>query len=245
MNVLVLGGTSDIARAFALKLASPEDQFLLAARSESELEIVAADLKIRTGAAVQIICFDAENRESYQDIDRRFIERLGTIDGVLLAFGYLGEQQRAESDDVEASRIIEVNLTGAISMMEPLAAYFEERGSGWILGLSSVAGVRGRRSNYIYGAAKSGLTTYLEGLAHRLSPRGVRVKIAKIGFVASKMTRGLPMPPWAVADPQSVARSLVWLLRSPIQSAFIPWRWWLIMAVIRLLPAYIFNRTRL
>jgi short-subunit dehydrogenase len=245
MNILVLGATSDIARALSHQLAVHGDHWWLAGRDAAVLEEAAADLKIRTGAEVAIRTFDAEQRESIAAWVDEAIQGLGTIDGVILAYGLLGEQERAQSDPEHARQIIDVNFTSAVTMLEPLAAHMEGRGSGWILALSSVAGVRGRKSNYFYGAAKGALTLYLEGLAHRLAARGVRVKIAKLGFVASKMTRGMQMPAWAVTTPEAAARGIAWLLRSPFQSAFIPWRWWLIMTLIRALPAAVFNRTKL
>jgi short-subunit dehydrogenase len=98
--------------------------------------------------------------------------------------------------------------------------------------------------NHIYGAAKSGFTTYLEGLAQRVSRHGVKVKIAKLGFVASRMTRGQSMPRVLVTTPEHVARQLVWFLHSRFQSAYLPRRWWPVMTVVRHLPAFLFNRTR-
>jgi short-subunit dehydrogenase len=184
-------------------------------------------------------------RLRHRIIAKKVAGALGSIDGVIVAFGYLGDQERAQAEFAEAARIIEVNFTATVALLEPLAEVLATQRRGWLLGLSSVAGVRGRKSNYVYGAAKGAFTLYLEGLAHRLASSGVQVKIAKLGFVASKMTRGMTMPGWAVATPAEVARGLVWLLKSPFQSAYIPWRWWPIMTIIRLLPARIFNRTKL
>ena len=245
MNILVLGATSDIARAFAGQLAQRGDHWLLAGRDLASLEEAAIDLGIRTGAKVSSCVFDVEEHDRAPAFVGEVLSTLGSIDGVVVAFGYLGDQERGQREMEHAARIIDVNFTSAVAVLEPFAAYLEERGSGWIMGLSSVAGVRGRRSNYLYGAAKGAFTLYLEGLAHRLAARGVRVKIAKLGFVSTKMTRGMEMPGWAVATPEEAARGLVWLLRSPFQSAFIPWRWWVVMTLIRALPATLFNRTKL
>jgi decaprenylphospho-beta-D-erythro-pentofuranosid-2-ulose 2-reductase len=245
MNILVLGATSDIARAFAGKLAQRGDHWLLAGRDSAALEEAATDLGIRAGAKVSTCVFDAERHDRAHAFAGEVLSTLGSIDGVVVAFGYLGEQERGQREMEHALQIIDVNFTSAVAVLEPFAANLEERGSGWILGLSSVAGVRGRRSNYLYGAAKGAFTLYLEGLGHRLAARGVRVKIAKLGFVSSKMTRGMEVPGWAVATPEEAARGLVWLLRSPFQSAFIPWRWWAVMTLIRALPATLFNRTKL
>lgn len=245
MNVLVLGATSDIARALVLKLARPGDHYALAARNQEELRVMADDVQVRTQARVTTLSLDATQLEQHREWVDKALAQTGPLDGVVVAFGYLGEQQQAEKDFAEAERIARVNYLATISLLEPLAAALEARKGGWILGLSSVAGIRGKKSNYIYGSAKAGFTTFLEGLAHRLAPAGVQVKIAKLGFVASKMTRGMTMPKWAVVSPDHAAAGLAWLLQSQFQSAYIPWRWWPIMTIIRLLPARIFNRSNL
>lgn len=245
MKVLVLGATSDIARAFVGQLAQRGDKFLLASRDVETLTRDANDLQIRTQAEVGVAAFDALRPETHADFLRAVLGELEHLDGVIVAFGYLGDQAKAQADPAEAARIIDVNYRAAVAILEPLAAHLEKRGSGWIFGLSSVAGVRGRLSNYVYGSAKAAFTIYLEGLAHRLAAKNVQVKIAKLGFVASKMTRGMPMPKWAVVTPEDAAKGLLWLLRSKFQSAYIPWRWWPIMTLIRALPASLFNKTKL
>ena len=243
MKILVLGATSDIGRALLLNIARPGDHFLLAARDMAEGELAAKDLHIRTGAAATFAAFAATELAKHRDFIHGTIKSLGGLDGVIVCFGYLGTQTVAQSDFAEAARIIEVNFTAAVALLEPAAAHLEEQGSGFIVGLSSVAGERGRKSNYIYGAAKSAFTTYLEGLAHRLAPRGVRVKIAKLGFVRSRMTRGLSLPRFLETTPELAARGIARLMRSDRQSAHIPARWALVMAVVRALPASIFNRS--
>ncbi len=245
MKILLLGATSDIGRALALRLARAGDRYLLAARDVAEGKAAARDLAIRTGAETAFVPFDACDVEGHRAFIGGAIERLGGLDGVIVCFGHLGAQASAQADFAEAARIIEVNFTAAVALLEPAAAHLEERGAGFIVGLTSVAGERGRRSNYIYGAAKGAFTTYLEGLAHRLAPRGVRVKIAKLGFVRSKMTRGLSLPRFLESTPQGAACGIERLLRSRRQAAFIPARWALVMAVIRALPAAIFNRSNL
>ena len=245
MKILVLGAASEIGRALLLRIARPGDHFLLAARAATEGELAAQDLHIRTGAAAMFAAFDAAELDKHRDFIHGAIKTLGGLDGVIVCFGYLGTQTTAQSDFAEAARIIEINFTAAVALLEPAAAHLEGQGSGFIVGLSSVAGERGRKSSYIYGAAKSAFTTYLEGLAHRLAPRGVRVKIAKLGFVRSRMTRGLSLPGFLEATPEQAARGLARLMNSRRQSAHIPARWALVMAVVRALPAAIFNRTKL
>ena len=245
MNILILGATSDIGRALALRLAKAGDHYLLAARDAAEGEAAARDLAIRTGAEAAFVAFDACDLEGHRAFIAGAVGRLGGLDGVIVCFGHLGAQAAAQADFEEAARIIGVNFTAAVALLEPVASHLEERGAGFILGLTSVAGERGRRSNYIYGAAKGAFTTYLEGLAHRLAPRGVRVKIAKLGFVRSKMTRGLSLPRFLESTPEEAAGGILRLLRSRRQAAYIPARWALVMAVIKALPASIFNRSNL
>ena len=245
MKYLVLGATSTIARAFVRELARPGDTFLLAARDLAEATALASDLEIRSGIHASALAFDATQFAHHAAWTATAIAQLGGLDGVLLCFGTLGDQARAQTDWTEAQRILEVNYTAAVAVLEPLAAHLIQQGSGVILALSSVAGVRGRQSNYHYGAAKGALTLYLEGLAHRLAPRGVRVKIALLGYVETRMSAGVPMAAPLRAKPERVARSLVRFLHSRRQSAFIPWFWWPIMTLIRALPPWLFNRSKL
>jgi NAD(P)-dependent dehydrogenase (short-subunit alcohol dehydrogenase family) len=176
---------------------------------------------------------------------RAAIDALGGLDGVILCFGDLGDAAKARRDWGEARKVIEVNFTAAVALLEPAAAELETQGKGFILALSSVAGERGRQSNYLYGASKAALNVFLEGLAHRLAPKGVRVKIAKLGFVESRMSLGVPMPGPLRTTAGCAAEKLARFLKSSRQSAFIPWFWGPIMLLIRLLPTRIFNKTKL
>ena len=143
MKVLVLGATSDIGRALALRLAQRDDHFLLAARDAEEGERSAADLRIRTGATATFAPFDATQLATHRDFIERAAATLGGLDGVIVCFGHLGEQAAAQADFAEAARIIELNFTAAVALLEPAAALLEKQGSGFILGLSSVAGCGG------------------------------------------------------------------------------------------------------
>lgn len=234
-----------IGREIARQLGKPEDEFLLAARDQVEGEAVAADLGIRTGAKASFVALDALHADTHAAWMKQAIARLGGLDGVLLCFGELGKQSDASVNWPAARRIIDVNFTGAVALLEPAAAFLEAQGHGFILALSSVAGVRGRQSNYLYGASKAALTIFLEGLAHRLAPRGVRVKIALLGYVETRMSAGVPMPAPLRTAPEAAAAKILRFLRSGRQIAYIPWFWWPIMTIIRLLPVRVFHRTKL
>ncbi len=245
MKIIVLGATSTIARALVRQLATAGDEFLLAARDAEAGAALAADLHIRTGARAVFEKLDATDLDTHAAWMQRAIATLGGLDGVILCFGELGDPETSRREWSTAHRVIDVNFTAAVALLEPAAAELERLGAGYILALSSVAGERGRAGNYLYGAAKAALTTFLEGLAHRLAPSGVRVKIAKLGFVESRMSRGLPMPAPLLATPERAARGIVRLLHSSAQSAYIPWFWFPIMKIIRSLPPRIFNKTKL
>jgi len=164
---------------------------------------------------------------------------------VVTAFGILGDQERAQGDFPHAREIVESNYLGAVSILEIVAADFEKRGHGWIAGIGSVAGDRGRGSNYIYGSAKGALAIYLGGLRNRLCKRGVHVMTVLPGFVRTKMTRGLPLPERLVAEPEAVARDIHRGLKARRNILYTRWFWRWIMLVIRSVPEALFKRTRL
>jgi short-subunit dehydrogenase len=245
MKYLVLGATSTIARALMLQMATAADKFVLGARDSSEGQAVAADLAIRTGANVIFEPLEATACSSHAAWMENAIGKLHGLDGVILCFGELPRQTDTSADWSEAQRVICVNFSAAVALLEPAAAYLERQRHGFILAMSSVAGVRGRRSNYLYGASKAALTVFLEGLAHRLAPSGVRVKIALLGYVESPMSASVSIPSPLRTSTDAAARKLLRFLRSGAQSAYIPWYWRPIMTFIRLMPAAVFNKTDL
>jgi len=242
--VLVLGATSAIARSTARAFAEKGYSLYLAGRDNEELERLASDFRLRY--QIEVVCgvFDAEDYESHA----RFVEQVrseaGGLKGVLLAFGYLGERKLAESDAKERVAVLARNLIGAVSLLEPLAACLEQQRSGFVIGISSVAGDRGRQSNYIYGAAKGGFTIYLQGLRGRLFHAGVRVVTIKAGFVDTAMTYGMPGL-FLVASPEYVGKRIVQALERGSDVAYIPWFWRYIMLVLKLVPESLFKRLKL
>ncbi len=245
-NVLILGATSGIAQAVADRLAADGDRLLLAGRKQQELERLTADLRTRYDIAADFVRFDALAFDEHPGFIARCIEQLGQLDGVVLAHGYLPDQDEAQGAFHEAHRTIDVNYTSAVSLLEPVAAHFEGQKRGYICGISSVAGDRGRQSNYLYGSAKAGLSAYLGGLRHRLAKRGVNVITIKPGTVDTPMTFGrVNADSPLTAKPERVARDIVRAIRRGRPVVYTPWFWRCIMAIVRNVPERLFVKTKL
>lgn len=243
MNLLILGGNSDVAHAVALQFAAKAGaDVTLASRDMELLKKKIKDIEIRYGGSVQAVHFDATDPQSH----RAFYHRLNSKpDVVVAAFGYLGDQARAQSEGEEARHIIETNFTGVVSIFEIVAADFERRKKGTLIGIGSVAGLRGRQSNYVYGAAKGALGIYLSGLRNRLSKNGVHVITVLPGFIDTKMTAGMGLPGLLTATPQQVAEDIFEAYRKSKNSIYTRWFWRWIMTVIRFIPEFIFKRLSL
>lgn len=238
-NVLILGAGSDIAQACAHAFASDGCGLTLASRDTAKLEEVAEDIRIRHGSEVEVRAFDALDTDSH----KQFYQSLPAApDIVVCAFGYLGEQESAQGDFAQARRIIDTNYSGAVSILEVVAADFAARAAGVIVGIGSVAGDRGRQSNYIYGSAKGALAIYLAGLRSRLADSGVHVLTVKPGFVDTKMTAGLDLPPAITARPEQVARDIRKAVQKRRNIIYSIWIWRYIMLIIRSVPEAIFKR---
>ena len=169
---------------------------------------------------------------------------LGGIDGVLMAHGVLGDQQEAEKSWLAASKILHTNFVGPASLLTHVANLLEEKRAGTIVVISSVAGDRGRQSNYVYGASKGGLTTWLQGLRNRLAPKGVRVLTVKPGFVDSPMTAHLPKNA-LFAKPEAIASGIMRAVAMKRNVVYLPFIWWPIMTVVRAVPEFLFKRLKL
>jgi len=241
-HALILGATSDIAKALAYKFAGEGFNLTLAARNSERLADVVSDLEIRHGIQAQAAEFDALNFAGHAG----FYNALpAQPDVAICVFGYLGDQQKAQSDFSEAKQIIDTNYTGAVSILNIIANHFEQRKSGTIIGISSVAGDRGRQSNYMYGSAKAGLSAYLSGLRNRLAKSNVNVITVKPGFVRTKMTAGLPLPAPVTAKPNHVANDVFKAYQKGSHQVYTLWMWRYIMLVIKAIPETIFKRLNL
>ncbi len=243
MRLLVLGANSDIAHALARLFAGRERaELVLASRDMQRLEKKARDVSVRTGVRAEAVFFDACDFDAHAGFYAALDPK---PDGVMLAFGEFADRAAAQKDTLLARRIIESNFTAAAGILSVIAADFEARGHGFIIGIGSAAGLRGRQSNYIYGSAKAGLHVFLAGLRHRLFRRGVHVMTVLPGFVRTKMTENLDLPQRLVVEPEAAAEAIYrgWKKKRPVVYAPGFWRW--IMLIIRCMPEAVFNRTRL
>jgi short-subunit dehydrogenase len=241
LRVLMLGAGSGIAQATARLYASEGAVIGLAGRNPARLESIAADLRARGSAGVETfeIDFTASNPTAALPA---IADKLGGLDHVILAYGVLGDQALAEHDSATALSIIDVNFRSAAAWSLAVADLLERQGRGSLVVLGSVAGDRGRRSNYIYGAAKAGLAILVQGISHRFRGSGPRAVIVKPGPTDTAMTAGMAKggPMWST--PEMVAAIVRRAADRGGPVVYAPARWRLIMAIIRSIPAVIFNK---
>lgn len=240
-KVLIVGATSPIARYMAYAFARQGDKLFLAARDMQELEHIANDIRIRFGAPVHLGLFDAVAIENHQTFLQEVLDRLDGLDGVVWVAGTMDGMEEAFHEPLALKRLIDVNLTGAASLLTLCANHLQTQGRGFIAGVSSVAGDRGRGQNYPYGAAKGGFSLFLQGLRNRLSRSGVQVTTIKPGFVDTRMTWGRDKLPF-LASPQRVAKESVQAILQGKDVAYVPAVWWLVMLVIRSIPERVFKK---
>ncbi|SRR5258708_7560305 len=241
-TVLLLGAGSDIAVALARKFASSGHSVQLAARNAERLHPLQSDISIRYSVSCTLHEFDAAQPESHPAF---FASLPARPDISISIFGYLGDQTRAESDWQECQRILQVNYVGAVSILNIIANEYAARGQGIIVGISSVAGERGRQSNYFYGSAKAGFTAYLSGLRNRLFHKSVHVLTVQPGFVYTKMTENMPLPGLLTATPDQVAGAIVKAIEKKKNVLYVKWFWRWIMLVIKSIPEFLFKKLKL
>ena len=237
---LVLGASSSVARAFALAAAEDGADVLLAGRDIDDMERTAKDLGARTGRKAEALAFDAEDTASHADFVAQ-CRRKSDFLNVVLAFGAMPGQDEIDADFTLAERTVKVNYLGAMSVLHRLAPLLEEQGDGHVVVLSSVAGDRGRLKNYVYGSAKAGLSTYLQGLRARLFRKGVSVTTVKPGFMDTDMTWGVEGM-FLVASPDQAARACLKAAHKRRHVVYVPFFWWGVMNIIRHIPEFIFKR---
>lgn len=244
-NILILGANSAMAKALIRRLAGPGTRLILASRNLAELRKTAADAVVRgQGPEPLVLGFDALRLETHGRFAQDLMRRIKTLDEVYLFFGALHAQAEAQKDFRLAQEMLTANYVGAVSVLERLAPHLERRQQGVIVGVSSVAGDRGRQSNYFYGSAKAGFSAYLQGLRNRLAKNGVHVLTVKPGFVDTPMTRHLKKS-LLFASPDAIARGLITAVRQKRDVVYLPgyWRW--IMLVVRAIPESIFKRMKM
>jgi short-subunit dehydrogenase len=243
--ILILGATSGIARAVAEQLAQRRHPLILAGRDVDELEKTAADLRLRHEVKAEVHRFEALEFAGHGAFFEGCVRACdGPLHGVILCHGALVPQAVAQQDFDAARRMIDVNYTSAVSILNLAANYLESEKAGFICAVSSVAGDRGRQSNYLYGSTKAALNIYLEGLRVRLAKVGVPVTTVKPGFVDTRMTRGQPGM-FLVATPERVARDICRAIRRRRDVLYTPWFWRGIMTIICSIPAFVFKRMKL
>ncbi|MFF0158902.1 decaprenylphospho-beta-D-erythro-pentofuranosid-2-ulose 2-reductase [Streptomyces sp. NPDC005263] len=239
-SLLVLGGTSQIALATARRLIARRTRTVwLAGRPTPALEAAASELRA-LGADVHTVAFDALDPESHEVVlGKVFAE--GDIDMALLAFGILGDQAHDERDPSGAVRVAQTNYTGAVSAGLVTASALQDQGHGSLVVLSSVAGERARRTDFIYGSSKAGLDAFAQGLGDALHGTGVHVMVVRPGFVRTKMTAGLPETPLATT-PEAVAAAVELGLRRRSETVWVPGTLRVVMSALRHLPRTVFRR---
>lgn len=246
-TIIVLGALSAIAEAAARIWAERGAALLLAGRGAEKLEEVAADLRFRGASAADTYALDLADGEPGAAL-QEMADRLGGVDIVLLAYGTLGDQKLAETSLEEAQRILTVNFTSAARWGLAAANVLEKQGHGTLIVIGSVAGDRGRASNYVYGAAKGGLAVLVQGIAHRLAKAGARAVLVKPGFVDTPMTAHVGRKGLLWATPEAIGKIIVRTAGRGSRNqtvAYAPGFWRLIMLVIRSIPNSIFHRTKL
>lgn len=239
-SVLILGGTSEIALATARRLIARRTRTVYLAGRPSEALEAAAEQVRGFGAGAHVVAFDALDPGAHEEtLGKVFAE--GDIDMVLVAFGVLGDQARDECEPLAAVAVAQTNYTGAVSASLVCASALRRQGHGSLVVLSSVAGERARRSNFIYGSSKAGLDAFAQGLGDALHGSGVHVMVVRPGFVRTKMTAGLPDAPLATT-PEAVAEAIETGLRRRSELVWVPGALRAVMAGLRHIPRALFRR---
>lgn len=241
-KILILGATSAIAENTARVWAKRGDSFFLVARNAEKLAAVAADLKTRGAAHVDTRIADLDDLDAHPQLLADAINALGGLDIAYLAHGVLGDQAEAERDALSAEAILHTNFVSPVSLLTWLANYCVKQKHGTLAVISSVAGDRGRKSNYVYGSSKAGMTAFLQGLRNRVDREGVTVVTIKPGPVKTPMTASMEKQE-KFADPASVGKSIAGAVDSKKDVVYVPGMWRVLMAVVRAIPESMFKKT--
>ena len=245
-QVIILGALSAIGEATARLYAAEGARLVIAGRNETRLRQVSDDLTARGAAECRLWPIDLALADAAVESAKMVQALHGHVDAVFLFYGVLGDQREAERDPAMLRNIIAVNFASAAEWAVAAANQLEKQGSGTLVAVSSVAGDRGRQSNYAYGAAKAGLTTLVEGIAHHLAPSGARAVAVKLGIVDTPMTAHTSKGGPLTAKPGQVASVIKAIADRPGKPVlYVPWFWRWIMLVIRSVPTAIFHKTKL
>lgn len=241
MKIAIIGASSAIAHEAAKCFARDHAEFVLVGRSEDKLSVVADDLKVWGAQRAEIYVQDVTDLEQHEELLAHTIETLGGLDLILIAHGTLGDQRKSELSVAETLKELNNNAISVISLLTLVANYFEDRKSGCIAVISSVAGDRGRKSNYVYGTAKATVSTFLQGLRNRLATSGVSVVTIKPGTVATPMTAHMKQG-LLFAQPKVVGECIYNGIKKHHDVIYAPGYWRYIMFVIKSIPESIFKK---
>lgn len=243
-RILIVGANSAIAEATARLFAARGDALCLVARDAARLATLAADLAVRGAVRTATATLDVTDFAAQAAVIDTAERELGGLDTVLIAHGTLSDQAECETSVEALRREFDINAISVMALLTPIANRFATQGFGDIAVISSVAGDRGRLSNYVYGSAKAAVSAFLSGLRQRLQKSGVNVLTIKPGFVDTPMTRDFPKGAlWA--QPDAVAAGIVKAIDRRRSVVYLPWFWALIMFVIRSVPEFVFKRVKL
>jgi short-subunit dehydrogenase len=243
-RTILFGATSAIAQQTARLLARQGSHLFLVARNRDKVEAVAADLRVHGAPLVAFAVSDLNDCSNHVDLIRLAFEALGGLDCALIMHGVLGDQTKAQGSYRAAAEVFRTNALSTISLLTELGNLFEKQRAGHIAVVSSVAGDRGRASNYVYGASKAAVDVFVEGLRSRLVRSNVSVLTVKPGFVDTPMTAHLKKNA-LFAQPSTIAQGIVRSLETRRDVVYLPWFWRWIMLIIRCIPGPLFKRLKL
>ncbi len=241
-KTLIIGATSAIAQEAAKLFAARGDALVLVARDEKKLQAVVQDLEVRGAASVDHTIVDLTDTRQHDTLIAKAYDIMGGLDIVLIAHGVLPNQEECEKDYREAARTMVTNFTSVVSLLTPIANRLEKQGHGTIAVISSVAGDRGRQSNYVYGASKAGKTAFLSGLRNRLQKSGVNVITIKPGFVDTPMTAHIEKKGLLWVKPEQIAKGIVKAIDRKKDVVYLPGFWRCIMMIVRHIPEGVFKK---
>jgi decaprenylphospho-beta-D-erythro-pentofuranosid-2-ulose 2-reductase len=244
MKLLVIGATSAIAYETARLFAAERAELFLVGRNADRLKAVQDDLRVRGARQVDSFVLDLADLKGHQAMIDAALAALGGLDGVLIAHGTLSDQAACQRSAGKTLDELAINCLSAISILTIIANYFEQQRRGCIAVITSVAGDRGRQSNYVYGTAKGALSIFLQGLRNRLYKAGVAVVTIKPGYVDTPMTAAIKKNA-LFADPQAVGKTIHRAMKRGTDVVYVPWFWYWIMLLIRNIPERVFKRLKL
>jgi len=245
MKVMIVGACSAIAEATAKRLAERGCELFLVARNADRLQTMADDLQVRGARSATIFTADACDYDAHEPMLQKAIESMGGLDTVLIAHGTLPDQEELQKTWEATAQALNENFLSVVGILTPVANYMEEQGSGTIAVISSVAGDRGRQSNYVYGSAKGAVSIFLQGLRNRLFHSGVNVLTIKPGFVKTPMTADIAGDGFMWAEADDIAEGIIKGIDKGRNVVYLPSFWWVIMTIIKSIPETVFKRLKL